>query len=158
LTLTPYFHIGILVVDLEAAVDRFSSAMGLSFRPVRTTSIDHIEDPEDHPGAHRGTYSYEGPPYIELLEATTDSRLWSPDQGEGIHHIGLWAPEDLDSFQDTLEARGFPGDVRLRGPEGDLMAWFNKPASLHGTRLEVISPTYQPGVEAWLMGETDLPR
>jgi hypothetical protein len=30
------------------------------------------------------------------------------------------------------------------------MAWFNEPSSLHGTRLEVISPTYRPGVEAWL--------
>jgi len=126
LTFAPYFHIGILVADLEVAVDRFSSAMGLSFRPVRTTSVDHIEDPEDHPGAHRGTYAYEGPPYIELLEATGDSRLWSADQGEGMHHIGLWAPEDLDTFQDTLGARGFPGDVRLRGSDGDLMAWFQR--------------------------------
>ena len=37
----PYVHIGILVNDLEAAIDRYSR-LGISFMEPRTVQVDHL--------------------------------------------------------------------------------------------------------------------
>lgn len=70
MTASPYFHIGILVPDLDEATERFSDVLGVTF-------VDRVyQDSEyfDDGGVIKNlrlhlTYSIDGPPYHELLEA-----------------------------------------------------------------------------------------
>ena len=93
---TPYFHVGILVADLDAAIRRFSQVLGLRFGPVSDTqtpvdsgtiTVEHI----------RPTYSVDGPPYTELIEGSGDG-LFSLQNGEGLHHLGIWSPHEFDDY------------------------------------------------------------
>jgi hypothetical protein len=77
--ITPYYHIGLVVADLEAAMSELSAAVGLTW-----------EDP------HRSTYgewdidvvmSMEGPPYIELVQGGPDGP-WSGADGRRLDHFG----------------------------------------------------------------------
>jgi hypothetical protein len=75
-----YFHVGLLVEDIEAAGEHFSAQLGLRFEPPRLT---HPVTGEDV----RVAYSLTGPPYLELIEMTGDG-LFSRDRGGGFHHLG----------------------------------------------------------------------
>jgi catechol 2,3-dioxygenase-like lactoylglutathione lyase family enzyme len=79
-----YFHIGILVKDVEAARADFTARLGVEFEPVQSQQIATGE-------TTRFCYSRPGPPYLELVEMT-GTGSWSPAQPEGFHHIGLSEP------------------------------------------------------------------
>ena len=80
-----YFHVGILVRDVEAARADFTARLGVEFEPVHSQQIATGE-------TTRFCYSLQGPPYLELVEMT-GTGSWSPDQPEGFHHIGLSDPD-----------------------------------------------------------------
>ena len=80
-----YFHIGILVKDVEAARADFTARLGVEFEPVHSQQIATGE-------TTRFCYSRQGPPYLELVEMT-GTGSWSPEQPEGFHHIGLSDPD-----------------------------------------------------------------
>ncbi len=80
-----YFHIGILVKDVEAARADFTARLGVEFEPVHSQQIATGE-------TTRFCYSRPGPPYLELVEMT-GTGSWSPEQPEGFHHIGLSDPD-----------------------------------------------------------------
>jgi hypothetical protein len=98
----PFFHVGILVRDIEIAARDFSAILGLEFEPVRTAPVVTGE-------MMRFRYSRQGPPYLELVEMA-GSGIWAPDQGEGLHGIRV---EYLES---AMVAATFE---RLRGVTGD---------------------------------------
>ena len=80
----PYFHVGILVRDVEAARADFTAKLGVEFEPVHSQRIATGE-------TTRFCYSLQGPPYLELVEMT-GTGSWSPEQPEGFHHIGVSDP------------------------------------------------------------------
>src|SRR5216683_5744005 len=80
----PYFHVGILVRDVEAARADFTARLGVEFEPVHRQKVATGE-------TTRFCYSLQGPPYLELVEMT-GTGSWSPEQPEGFHHIGLSDP------------------------------------------------------------------
>lgn len=136
MTFIPYFHVGILVPDIEEAMARFSEVLGLSFRRPVTAQIDHFADPTPREFEATFTYSYEGPPYFELIEMA-DSLLHSPSNGEGLHHVGIWSP-NLQAAIPEFEAAGLGHEASILGPRGEPLVWFNKAADLHGTRIEFL--------------------
>ena len=101
----PFFHVGILVRDVEAARADFTARLGLEFEPVHSQQIATGE-------TTRFCYSLQGPPYLELVEMT-GTGSWSPDQPEGFHHLGLSDP----SVPDRCTA--FGGRVDLISPASD---------------------------------------
>jgi catechol 2,3-dioxygenase-like lactoylglutathione lyase family enzyme len=119
----PPFHIGILVKDIEAAARDFGALLGTEFEPVRTQQVGTGE-------TVRLCYSLQGPPYLELMEMT-GSGAWSPDQGEGLHHLGLSDPSVPGRCAVFGEA-----DVITAGPDGSPLVALTRPAALHGVRLE----------------------
>lgn len=131
----PPFHVGILVKNIDEAVANFGALLGVKFEPAHSQQVGTGE-------TVRLCYSLQGPPYLELVEMT-GAGIWSPDQGEGLHHIGLSDP-------------GVPGrcaafggaDVIASGPGGSPLVAITRPAALHGVRVEYLDAN----VAAQLLG------
>src|SRR5277367_6908800 len=102
----PFFHVGILVRDVDAARADFAARLGLEFEPVHSHQVATGE-------TTRFCYSLAGPPYIELVEMT-GTGSWSPEQPEGFHHIGVSDP----SVAARCAAFGHPADPIAAGDDG----------------------------------------
>jgi len=120
----PFFHVGILVRDVEAARADFTALLGLEFEPVRSQQIATGE-------TTRFCYSLPGPPYLELVEMT-GAGSWSPAQPEGFHHIGLSDP-DLPA---RCAAFGPGVELIAPAPDGSPLVALTPPGALHGVRVE----------------------
>jgi catechol 2,3-dioxygenase-like lactoylglutathione lyase family enzyme len=120
----PYFHIGILVRDVETARADFTARLGVEFEPVHSQPIATGE-------TTRFCYSLQGPPYLELVEMT-GTGSWSPDQPEGFHHLGLGDPD----VPARCAAFGGQADLIAPGPDGGPRVALTRPEALHGVRVE----------------------
>jgi len=120
----PFFHIGILVRDVESARADFTARLGVEFEPVHSQQIATGE-------TTRFCYSLQGPPYLELVEMT-GTGSWSPDQPEGFHHIGI-ADSDVSA---RCTALGGQADLIAPGPDGAPLVALTPPEALHGIRVE----------------------
>jgi catechol 2,3-dioxygenase-like lactoylglutathione lyase family enzyme len=153
-----YFHVAILVADIDQAIGDFSRALGLTFHPPIRAEFSRLEDPEPHPSFCRCTYSQDGPPHIELIEANGDG-LFSIRGGEGVHHIGFWEA-DIEGKCSFLAGAGIQEGARTVGIDGLTYSWFNRPEDLHGVRLEYLNTAQREVAETWMktgyLGPTNL--
>ena len=114
--LTHASHIGIVVPDLEQACEDLSAMLGLSWAPaveqvvVARSPRGRLETPV------RLTWSREGPPHLELLQAG-EGTPWACGGARRLHHVGYWVDDvaagvaDLQGSGLTLELAGVgPGD------------------------------------------------
>lgn len=123
----PYFHVGILVRDVEAAAEDFTRLLGLEFEPTRTAPIVSGE-------MMRFRYSLQqGGPYLELVQMT-DSGIWGPEAGEGLHHIAFAA----DDVAGRCLAFDNQADTVVQGEDGAARVIFTRPEALHGIRIEYL--------------------
>jgi hypothetical protein len=143
----PAYHVAFLVRDLAVAIPDYERALGITFRPPQALARDGDGAPV------RSTYSYEGPPYVQLLEARPTG-VYGIDQGEGFHHFGVWV-DDAHACRDELGAAGLRPQLEFSDGERTV-AWYNEPADLHGVRIEYTGEAARPGVEAYLRGERSL--
>jgi catechol 2,3-dioxygenase-like lactoylglutathione lyase family enzyme len=120
----PYFHVGILVRDVQAARADFTAKLGVEFEPVHSQPIATGE-------TTRFCYSMQGPPYLELVEMT-GTGSWSPEQPEGFHHIGV----SDSSVAARCTAFGNQVDLIAPGDDGSPRVVLTRPEALHGVRLE----------------------
>jgi hypothetical protein len=137
-------HVGILVFDLDAAVNDFEAAMNVRFEPPKTFTLDGRLTENDGSCARelRLCYSLSGSLRIELIEAQPDG-VWGRQHGEGFHHIGAW---EADREVELSRHRELGRDAELPVRWGDdLAAIFLEPATLHGVRLELAGPFELPG-------------
>jgi catechol 2,3-dioxygenase-like lactoylglutathione lyase family enzyme len=130
------FHTGVLVDDIDRAIERFSRVLGLTF------GEPQVKELVDDGGCGLArvnhlpvVYSNEGPPYLELMEAQEDG-LWGRHHGEGIHHVGSWT-DDLAASVNDLVADGVEVEASL-SVGGEVMAVYLRPTSLCGTRAELV--------------------
>jgi hypothetical protein len=153
-----FFHVAILVEDIDAAIVDFSRTLGLTFHPPIRAEFSRLEDPDAHASFCRCTYSQDGPPHVELIEANGDG-LFSIKHGEGVHHLGFWSddPEGRCSF---LADAGVHTGARTVGVDGVTYSWFNQPEELHGVRLEYLNTAQREVAETWMktgyLGPTNL--
>jgi len=125
----PFFHIGILVKDVEAARADFTAKLGVEFEPVHSQQIATGE-------TTRFCYSLAGPPYLELVEMT-GTGSWSADQPEGFHHIGIGDP----SVAARCSLFGDGVDLIAPGENGSPLVALTPPDALHGIRVEYFDAT-----------------
>ncbi len=97
----PYFQVGVLVEDIEAARDELGAALGLDWSDVVTREIGEW--------SIRVCFAKQGPPYLELIEGPPGSP-WEITDGSRIDHIGFWA-DDLAESKQRLEAAGLPMEI-----------------------------------------------
>ncbi len=120
----PFFHVGILVRDIEAPRPHPPPPPGPDSHPV--------PPPTPPPGdTTRFRYSLQGPPYLELTEMT-GTGSWSPELPEGFHHIGLSDP----SLPARCAAFGDRVDVIAPGDTGSPRVVLTPAEALHGVRVE----------------------
>jgi catechol 2,3-dioxygenase-like lactoylglutathione lyase family enzyme len=141
-------HIGILVENLEDAIERWSAATGYTFSPIaryRTPRYSDSSNPEPHDHDARISFSAEGPPYIELMEFHGEG-THSAAQGAGVHHLGFLDHPDVEGRLRDLAALGIGDDGRSISEDGRPILWFTDRGDLDGVRLEYVSTDIQPTV------------
>jgi hypothetical protein len=119
-----YAHIGIIVEDLEAAMDEMSATLGVRWLPVQ-------ERPNDHTTL-RLTFSTE-PPLIELVEGSPGT---SRDTSNGPHvdHMAYWTARYEEDKQRLVES-GMVLDVEGTAPFGG--HWCYLSSRTTGLRIEL---------------------
>ncbi|MGW7412718.1 VOC family protein [Streptomyces sp. NPDC054863] len=96
---TPDYHLGVVVEDLDRAM---TELIGMRWLPVFRSG--HQVAGTHTPGSGPlMTYSRQGPPYLELLELLPGS-VWSKP---GLHHVGFWTA-DVAAESARITAAGFP--------------------------------------------------
>ena len=96
-----FFHVGVIVEDLDAAMEEFSRTLGLEFN-------------EPHESTYAGSrirvcYSLQGPPYVELIQGEPGG-MWSTSDGPKADHVGYFV-DDLEAARERLEDAGLPVDI-----------------------------------------------
>ncbi|HEY9498342.1 MAG TPA: VOC family protein [Terrimesophilobacter sp.] len=137
-------HIGILVPNLEQAIERWSAATGYTFSPIaryRTGRYSDRSNPALHDHDARISFSAEGPPRIELMEVSGEG-THGPAQ-LGIHHFGF-PGSDPEARVAALAGLGVDVDGISSDDEGRILLCFTDKAALDGIRLEFISPLPGP--------------
>lgn len=135
-----YFHVGIIVEDIEAAREELSRALGVHWGATHESSYGKA--------TIRVCYSREGPPYVELVEGEPGS-TWDTARGSHVDHLGFWS-EDLDADMRRLEAEGLPVDID--GTKfGRRFAYHRTQHS--GLRVELIDVAIREAILAQAAGE-----
>lgn len=151
MTAVPYFHVGILVADLEQAVERFRDVLGVDFAEPVYQDCEYFEQPgRMEPLRLHLTYSVQGPPYYELIEAQGDG-LYGLHHGAGLHHVGIWEPNCEDRINELL-TKGMVKEAVLYRQDRTIIVAFTHPERLHGVRIEIADEGLREGHEAWLAG------
>lgn len=140
-------HIGILVPDLEAAIERWSRALGYTFSPIaryRTHRYVDRSDPRPHFHDARISFSREAGPRIELMELT-GTGTHGPSE-LGVHHLAFMDTPDPVARMRELAELGIGEDGRVTDEAGRVLLCFTQPSALDGVRLEFVSPLPAPTV------------
>ncbi len=141
-----FYHTGIIVPDLDAAMARLSTLAGYRWitpvsytLPFRTTS-----------GTQEVTstfvYSLQAP-HVELIQEVPGT-AWTAAPGNAIHHLGYWA-DNLAESAKILEDNGFTFEATAdtAPPELALFAYYIDAA---GTRIEIVDRALFPDFPAFL--------
>jgi len=119
-----YWQIGVLVQDLEGAMEEMSRSLHLTWTDIKVYGT--TEQPM------RVVMSQEGPPYFELVEGPPGS-AWDCSDGPKLDHLAYWTP-DIAQERARLEEAGAPvvmdGEAR-----GKLVNYHALPTA--GFRIEV---------------------
>lgn len=152
MTLAPFFHIGVLVPELYEAIERFSDVLGVNFADPVRQDTEYFEDGGARkPLSLHLTYSTDGPPYYELIEAQGDGLYGLDKHGEGLHHVGVWEA-DCEAKREELEGKGMTEEGVIYRPDGSIIVTFFEPGELGGVRLELADLGLKEGHEDWLSG------
>jgi catechol 2,3-dioxygenase-like lactoylglutathione lyase family enzyme len=155
------FHVGIVVRDLHAVMDRYQ----------RMFALDHWHLREPQPGIPlRIAYGGRAGTGLafELIEPVPgEPSQWSEflaQRGEGVQHIGFWTPDLLGALQAAVaeggtlvfgpfEQRGHTV-VQVEMPPGQLprqLAYID--VGLGTVRFELIGPPTDQGLRQWLQDD-----
>lgn len=93
-----FFHVGLVVKNLEAAMKEMSDALGITWREPHDSTYGEWNI--------KVVYSIEGPPFVELVQGE-DGGPWDTARGSHIDHIGVWS-EDMAQESERMVAAGLP--------------------------------------------------
>jgi catechol 2,3-dioxygenase-like lactoylglutathione lyase family enzyme len=151
----PYVHIGILVDDLDRAIERYA-AFGVEFMEPRTVPVERlVEAGTETQLALRVVFSKEGPPHWELIEAVGDG-IYGPQHLGELHHVAVLSPDPL-ARRDELLQDGFREVAAQYRSDGSMIVTYLDPADLHGIRIELLHAPVQDAILAWIAGEDAAP-
>ena len=123
----PYFQVGFVVPDLEAAMEELGAALGADMVAPQERDVGL--------GTLRISFALTPPPYIELIQGPSGS-LWDATDGARMHHLGYWS-EDMDADSARLEAAGVPLELDLG------YARYHRPSARAGARVELIAVAHR---------------
>ena len=111
-----FFHIGIRVTDIEAAMAEIGKHTGVTWASVQDRPMS-VWLPDYRPVVLQLalTYSVEGPVHLELLQGPAGS-IWDANDVPGAHHFGYWS-DDVSADTESLLADGWTLEMAANAPE-----------------------------------------
>lgn len=100
MTQGPFFHVGMVVEDLEVAMAELSLALDIKWRTPHESRYGDW--------TIKVVYSLDGPPFLELIQGEAGGP-WDTGQGSRLDHIGYYS-EDVVAESERLAAAGLPVD------------------------------------------------
>jgi Glyoxalase/Bleomycin resistance protein/Dioxygenase superfamily len=153
--ITPFFHVGIIVPELGQAQRDMTSILGLTWEPIMKVELPVLVGERTVERRVTLVYSLEGPPYVELIEASEPP--WAAQ--DGLHHLGIWS-EDVAADIEALSSKGHvelgTGVVDGEGTKGGF-SYLSGPT---GVVLELVDVATQAAFDARrapLLGQPALP-
>ncbi|MEU7202484.1 VOC family protein [Streptomyces sp. NPDC045470] len=144
-----YYHVGMVVPDIDTAVQRCATVFGVPFTAAALTESPHQEegDVTHTPFRQRQAISRTREPYIELIEATGDG-VFGPSRAGTLMYYACWE-SDMRSRLARLRTQGFGMDAVIRmDAASDPIAAITSYDGL-GIRLELADPAAKPVMEHW---------
>jgi hypothetical protein len=141
-----YYHTGIIVPDLEAAMARLSALAGYRWIKPLTYTLPFRTASGTHEITSTFVYSLQ-PPHVELIQEVPGSP-WTAAPGNSIHHLGYFTDSLADSAR-MLEENGFTFEATADvAPPG--LALFAYYIDEFGTRIEIVDRALFPDFPAFL--------
>jgi hypothetical protein len=129
--LSPHYHVGIVVEDVEAARVALGEQFGVTWGPVLHLDAIDLRDGDGRDIALPSTICYSADePRLELIQEVPGS-VWVRNEFSNLHHIGFWCDELV---ADSARLRDLGCPLQLAGRAGD-----QAPASFayHGHELGI---------------------
>lgn len=130
-------HIGVVVNDLEEAVERWSTLFGLEVRSRGTIGVEGVKNALLYPvGQQGGTF-------IELIEPVDKSDMSNAiarrlaKSGEGFYHLAVGTADAADA-QSSLENAGVALVVQPPVSEGQAPRPIVHPKAANGILIEIV--------------------
>jgi quinol monooxygenase YgiN/catechol 2,3-dioxygenase-like lactoylglutathione lyase family enzyme len=143
-----FFHVGIVVPDLDRAVARYSDVFGIEFTEPAVFDIPRLEDPDPHPFKMTAAFSRTERPYYELIQAAGDGIVSAAQVGR-ILYYGVWEP-DMAARQEALRAQGVGIDALFRmDADSTPYAMITAP-DLMGARIEYVDVADAGPIQEWV--------
>ncbi len=126
-------HVGIVVQDLEQALEAYQLALGLSLQEIADLPDQKV----------RVAFLPVGESSIELVQPVTEESgvaQFLEKHGEGFHHICLQV-EDIDAILEQLSAYDVPLIDQQSRPGAHGRIAFVHPRGMHGVLIELVQHT-----------------
>jgi hypothetical protein len=140
---------GIVVQDLDRAMDELGAALGYRWSDVRDMALDFVTPAGPGSLSARVVFTRQGPPWLEVIEGPRDS-IWSAANGNALHHLGFFV-DNLEAERQRLTELGMEFEVGGRGPDGRVtgFAYYKSPIS---GRIELVDERLRDSMERWITG------
>jgi hypothetical protein len=100
------FHLGIVVRDMEAVMERYRVLLGVDnwhVREIESPALPWNPDTKDaRVKAAYGRGSGQTFELLQVLEGRTVHSKFLEEHGEGVQHIGYWTPDIRASLEDAV--------------------------------------------------------
>jgi catechol 2,3-dioxygenase-like lactoylglutathione lyase family enzyme len=147
---TKFFHVGIRVTDIEAAMTEIGEQTGVTWASVQDRPMSVWVPGEGNLVLQLAvTYSIEGPVHLELLQGPAGS-VWDGHDVPGAHHFGYWS-DDVKADTEALLAAGYTLEMAANSPEEDY-GRYTYVRSPSGYLVEPVSLSVKPRFERWWAG------
>lgn len=145
-----FFHVGIRVTDIEAAMAEIGKHAGVTWASVQDRPMTVWQPSTGHVVLQLAlTYSVEGPVHLELLQGPAGS-IWDGSDEPGAHHFGYWS-DDVRADTEAMLADGYTLELAASSPEEGYgrFAYVRSPS---GYLVEPVSVGNKPRFERWWAG------
>jgi hypothetical protein len=150
-SLSPHYHVGIVVADLAAAQVELSRQLGVTWGPVLHFDTMEYRDDSGRDLTLPTTICYSvEQPHLELIQEVPGS-VWVCNEYSNLHHIGFWS-DDLGVDGADLTESGCPLQLCDRAGS-DAPVSFAYHRNDLGVRVEIVASSmrdamsflFQPG-------------
>jgi hypothetical protein len=148
-----FYHTGIIVPDLDAAMARLSALAGYRWITPLTFTLPFRSATGTRELTSTFVYSLQSP-HVELLKEVPGS-AWTAAPGNAVHHLGYFSDNLADSAR-RLEENGFTFEFTADVP-GSELALFAYYVDAFGTRIEIVDRALFPDFPAFLQSQAAPP-
>ena len=144
-----FYHWGIVAADFEATCDELAAVCGLTWAKPMRREFSLLQPDGTHEVDFRLTYSVEGPPHYEVVEASPGT-LWDPSESGGVHHLGFWSADLPGDAARLIEAGYVCGATAATA--GGQPVGFSYHRLATGLWVELVDLARKPAYDGWIAG------